>query len=178
MVGKVVWTTLKLLWIYRPDYKCWKGSGRGGGGWGGGGDFLSEKGMKFSVFMPVKKPHLLLEERAQVYVYRIKSEMDSLKLVVITIIRSWKEIQIRALIVCGGSSAAITVWQNGIVEYMYKETKSSNVSVSFDQNQDYHNQTAHSNFDQMTTKSVKSWWFDQASYFRQNMYGMHFWFSK
>ena len=95
MVGKVVWTTLKLLWIYRPDYKCWKGSGPGGGG-GGGGDFLSEKGMKFSVFMPVRKPHLLLEERAQVYVYRIKSEMDSLKLVVITIIRSWKEIQIRA----------------------------------------------------------------------------------
>ena len=31
-------------------------------------------------------------------------------------------------------------------------TTSSNVSVSFDQNQDY--QTAHSNFDQMTTKSV------------------------
>ena len=54
------------------------------------------RGMKISVFMPVKKPHLLLEERAQVYVYRIKSEMDSLKLVVITIIRSWKEIQIRA----------------------------------------------------------------------------------
>ena len=96
MVGKVVWTTLKLLGFIGLIINAEKEVVEEEEGGGGGGEgFSLWKGHEiFSIYAAVKKPHLILEERAQVYVYRIKSEMDSLNLVN-TIIRSWKEIQSR-----------------------------------------------------------------------------------
>ena len=134
MVGKVVWTTLKLLGFIGLIINAEKEVVGGRWRWVGGIFSLKRsKGMKFSVFMPVKKPPRL-GESASVCIRnwtRLFEFSDHNHQCFAVSTSSWKEIQ-RALIVCGGHSAAITVLQDGIVgEYICTKRQLDNIFQCF-----------------------------------------------